>query len=74
LRQDPGNRLASLGNVNFANLGSLADPFACIMMELADADRFHVTHCVTSLQICQLARAKWFPDSRSASPGKSQLS
>ena len=58
LRQDSGNRLASVRNVNFADFRGFADPLARIVVELADADCFHVTHRVTSLQICQLVPAR----------------
>ena len=47
LRQDSSNRLAPLGNMNFADFSSFADPFAGVVVELANANRLHVTHGVT---------------------------
>ena len=59
LRQDSGNRLASVRNANF---GGFADPFARIVVELADADCFHVTQRVTWVSDLSIgSRAMVFP-------------
>lgn len=42
--------------MNFADFSSFADPFAGVVVELANANRLHVTHCVTLLQTRQLVR------------------
>ena len=47
LRQDSGNRLASLRNMNLADFNGLSDPFTGIVVQLPDAYCFHVTQCVT---------------------------
>ena len=47
LRQDSGNRLASLSNMNLADFRCLSDPFAGIMMQFANGYGFHLTQCVT---------------------------
>jgi uncharacterized protein YjiS (DUF1127 family) len=47
LRQDSGNRLASLSNMNLTDFNGLSDPFTGIVVQLPDAYGFHVTQCVT---------------------------
>src|SRR6266568_7504090 len=53
LRQDPSNRLPALAHMNLAHFSRLSDPFASIVVEFTNADRLHVTHCVTLQQARQ---------------------
>jgi len=41
------NGLAPLAYMDFAECRGFTDPSSCFVVKLADADRLHVTHCVT---------------------------